>query len=181
MQHKMTKWMAICFIILILVSCKLPFNLTLGGSNTSTQDAISMELLIQTSMAQTSALDPMDTAKTIVAGTQTAVALSIPPVIPTVQLIPTETSTPKPPTVTPSPQGVFLTFSQNSYCRTDPSTASTRITTVMTGVNAKVVGRTTDYGWYYIDNPNAPGNYCWVWAAAGTVTGDLSTLKVITP
>ena len=44
-----------------------------------------------------------------------------------------------------------------------------------------VVGRHAQNTWWYIENPKKPGEYCWVWGQTTQVTGDISSLPVITP
>jgi hypothetical protein len=187
MTKKTIKGIVICSLVIVLLACNVPINFSTPPPEDPTLKAAAMSLLIQTYIAQTSAADPASIAKTMVAGTQTASALLNPPVIvvpqqagPTDTPIPQQPQQPIPPVI-PVQEGVFLTLSANTYCRTGPAAVFPRVTTIMVGQKVKVIARNPENDTYYIENPNAPGNYCWLWGQYATLTGDQSTLYVYTP
>jgi hypothetical protein len=55
------------------------------------------------------------------------------------------------------------------------------ITTVLAGQDVKVIYATTLSDYVVVDNPNAPGNTCWVWTYYAQITGNLAGLPVATP
>lgn len=105
--------------------------------------------------------------------------------VPTATAQPTQAPSPTPvPTDTPAavvlaaanPQ---IVADQNTNCRYGPGTGYTIKTVFMKGSQSTVHGRNDGKSWWYIANPNASGDYCWVWEGSTTVVGDTSTVAVV--
>ena len=103
----------------------------------------------------------------------------------TATIPPTDTATPPPtntPTITPTPTASdpMIIVSVNTNCRTGPGKNYDMLGALLVGETAKVLGK-VDFGNYWvIKNPDAAGN-CWLWGEYATVTGDTSTLPILTP
>ncbi len=110
---------------------------------------------------------------------------------PTQAALPTDTQAPPPsptlgvtdtPAPTATPEAPTISASVNTNCRLGPGVVyDPPVGVLAVGVKARVAGRTTNNSWWYIENPNRPGQYCWVWAETTTVTGDTAPLPFVTP
>ena len=139
---------------------------------------------------------PQSTA-TLAPVTETATAMQIVPTYTntpspptsTATLQPSATSTPTPPptkspTSTPSPtatkEPAALTTDQNSICRSGPGTVYDVVTYLVEGTQADVEGRIEDDSWWLIQVPEVEAA-CWVSAVLVSVQGDIERLPVLTP
>jgi len=105
-------------------------------------------------------------------------------------LMPTFTFTPlfsETPTVTetlpftPTPTQPTISAKQNTNCRKGPGPIYDRVGALNIGQTALVYGRNSTSTWWYIENPNRPGSYCWVWGGSTSVSGATAELPVYTP
>lgn len=104
--------------------------------------------------------------------------------------VPTFTFTPlfsETPTVTatlpftPTPTQPTISAKQNTNCRKGPGPIYERVGALNIGQTALVYGRNSSSTWWYIENPNRTGSYCWVWGGSTTVSGATADLPVYTP
>ena len=88
-----------------------------------------------------------------------------------------------PPTLTPSATMVrpTLVASVDTNCRVRPAPDEQRLGILLAGMQATVYGRNADGSWWYIENPDKGGEYCWVWDGAVTLSGETASLPQITP
>ena len=91
---------------------------------------------------------------------------------PTIPPTATETSTPEP---------VFVSVSAPTNCRIGPGSRYTRIGTLLIEATAEVAAKSSTPNFWYISNPDRPGEYCWLWGEYASVTGDAEVLPVYTP
>jgi len=84
---------------------------------------------------------------------------------------------------TPQPPGgtVTVTVSVDTNCRLGPGTAYAIVGALAVGQSAEVVGRSASSDNWIIRLPSNLAVTCWLWGQYATVTGDTSTLPVITP
>jgi hypothetical protein len=114
---------------------------------------------------------------------------------PTATQLPTSTPLPTEPpaaTATPTivatlantptlvPTGQTAVINENTNCRSGPSANYDLIVTFMSGDTAKIVSRTNVDGYILVEDPNHPGQSCWLWTQYVTINGDLSSLPVAT-
>ena len=156
---------------------KLKSNLVLGGilvavisgclPGASTPDANS----VNTAVAQivSSAL------------TQTAGAFTVTPIVtstytatPTVTLSPT-------PTFTFTPAIPQISVSVPTNCRVGPGKVYDRVGALLVGETAQIFGRDPTGRYWFIQNPESPSRFCWLWGEYATVTGNFIVLPVFTP
>src|SRR5678815_5186724 len=128
--------------------------------------------------------------QTIVSGlTQTSEA-----VIPITGLgSPTSTPTPEPPTLTPtatlSPTPIFtatplvpqISVSVATNCRVGPGKVYDRVSALLVGQVAEVVGRDPTGNYWLIRNPERGLEFCWLWGEFATLTGNFVNLPMFTP
>lgn len=103
---------------------------------------------------------------------------------PTFTLPPTLTETPTlTPTFLPSatPLAPMISVSVPTNCRVGPGKVYERVGALLVGQTVQVYGRTADSTYWYIRNPDAQGQFCWVWGEYATVTGLSGPLPVFTP
>jgi hypothetical protein len=75
----------------------------------------------------------------------------------------------------------LVSVSGNTNCRAGNATVYDLVFVLMVGQTAEVVGRDA-YGQYWvIQDPSHPADSCWLWGRYATVTGDWSTLPIVTP
>lgn len=83
------------------------------------------------------------------------------------------------PSVTPVGM-VKIFMSENTNCRTGQSASFQRLTIIMKGEEAEVVGRDNTGDYYYIRQPDQPVNFCWLWNAYATPSGPIDSVPVFT-
>lgn len=103
---------------------------------------------------------------------------------------PTETHSPSPtvtpsatstgtPTPTPVPPALQVAVATN--CREGPGSTFAFLGVLMVGETAEVLAQSTLPDYWYVANPDRPGERCWLWGEFATVEGDTSDLPVFTP
>jgi hypothetical protein len=145
---------------------------------------------------------------TAVAGTVTAQALDIQrtkgaeavlPATATVEPTAKNTAVPDSPTpeptltetaaataeVTPLPEftlsGPSAQVSVDTNCRSGPGIAYTLLGGLMVGEEATVAGKDPSGSYWYIENPDQAGKYCWIWGKYAMTSGNASLVPVYTP
>jgi len=122
----------------------------------------------------------VDTAQAAVAGTLTQMALLRPSdtPIPTFTEIPLLTETKRPRATSDKP---MISVSKETNCRLGPDVVYERVGMLDTGVMAEVFALDPSRGYYYIENPDNPGTYCWIWGFYVTQVNDFALLPIYTP
>ena len=104
----------------------------------------------------------------------TELSTPVPSETPTTTPIPTET-------LTPTPDVVMISVSSDTNCRTGPAVAYEYQGSLQVGETSEVVATSTEPDYFYITNPDRPGEFCWLWGQYATVAGDTVSLPVLTP
>lgn len=95
---------------------------------------------------------------------------------------PTATISPTPSaTFTPTSDAPLLYISENTNCRTGPGAVYDWLTVLLSGDESALVAKDPTEKYWYIQNPDKPGDYCWLWGRYATPEGDTETLPVYTP
>jgi hypothetical protein len=98
---------------------------------------------------------------------------------------PTSTSTPTLtiPTdfATATPQVAQIIVSVTTNCRSGPGKAYAYQSALSRGVTSEVLAVDPTAKYWYIPNPESPGNFCWVWGEYATLSGNTAALPVYTP
>jgi hypothetical protein len=98
---------------------------------------------------------------------------------------PTPTSTPTLtiPTdfATPTPQVAQIIVSVTTNCRSGPGKVYAYQSALSKGVISEVLAVDPTGKYWYIPNPESPGEFCWVWGEYATVSGNTAALPVYTP
>lgn len=111
---------------------------------------------------------------------------------------PTDTPLPFTPTLTPilytdtpSPTATLsftytstfpmITANIDTNCREGPGPNYRATGYLMVGQVSTVHGKNSSSSWWYIENPKVPGRFCYVWGGSTTVSGDTSSIPVLTP
>lgn len=116
---------------------------------------------------------------------QTQIAIGIKQTITAYTLTPTETQTPSitpspTSTHTPTPPHILARVSANTICREGADKGYKSLGELHPGEESLVVARLADGNYYYIENPDQPGSYCWLWGGAATLSADATILPIIT-
>jgi hypothetical protein len=157
-QNRILIIIALCLALLLLSACELPTK----NPTSSPADAI------------------FETAQAAAAGTLTQLA----------NLVPSQTSSPvftdtvTPPEITlapPTPSKPMVSVSKETNCRVGSDTSFERVSGLLPGVMAEVVGLDTSGQYYYIRDPQNSQNFCWLWGYYATLVGDGSNLPRFTP
>jgi hypothetical protein len=107
----------------------------------------------------------------------------------------TSTFTPTPQLPTPSltetlpPASIFSTgasipiihVSVATNCRSGPGKAYPYVGALLVGKVAEVHAGDPTGDYWYIPNPDSPGDFCWVWGQYATILGNTSALPIYTP
>lgn len=106
---------------------------------------------------------------------------------------PSATFTPAPPTatatitLTPTPQFTatpsvpLISVSVATNCRVGPGRAYDRVGALLVGEVTEVYGRDALGNYWYVANPDSPGNFCWLWGEYASLSGNIQALPVFTP
>lgn len=172
----------IVLVSLVLSGCNLP-GMSVSSAPTLSQDAIF------TAAAQTLAVQLTQSAATQAAGAQPSPLPVLPsdtPALPSdTPAAPSDTPTQEaPPTLafTSTPNIPLISASVGTNCRRGPSRLyDPPIGVLRVNDKAEVHGRNSDSSWWYIQLPDRPGVFCWVWAETTFVEGNTALLPVITP
>lgn len=89
--------------------------------------------------------------------------------------LPTLTSTSTPSVILASPKD------QPVNCRFGPGTSYVVIGALILGRQAEVIGRNSDFTWWYVRNPSDPSTSCWLSAGFVETVGDVQSLPVVNP
>ena len=103
-----------------------------------------------------------------------------PAIAPTDTTAPTITQTPTE-TLTPTPSVPLVSVTVNTNCRFGPGLVYDYLGALLEGETAEIHGVNPGGNFWYIENPDNPGEYCWITAAYAVVTGDTSQVPVLTP
>jgi hypothetical protein len=94
---------------------------------------------------------------------------------------PAATSTASAAAATSTPQPVILSLNANTHCRSGPSGAYDLVGTYLAGQTVEASARSTVEDYWYVPNPEQPGEFCWLWDQYATISGDGSILPAYTP
>lgn len=89
------------------------------------------------------------------------------------------TQTPGDPLSTPGDVKIYL--SENTNCRIGQGSSFERVSILLQGEEAEVVGVDPSGSYWYIRLPDQPSDFCWLWAKYTTPTGPYESLPVFTP
>jgi len=101
--------------------------------------------------------------------------------------VPEESATVAPPQATattantPTPPLPILSVSLNTNCRTGPSRAYDYRGALLIGETEEIVARSSVPNYWYITNPDRPGEFCYLWGEYATVVGNTEALPEFTP
>jgi len=84
-------------------------------------------------------------------------------------------------TVTPATGYPLLSVSQATNCRSGPGSTYDWLGALDVGVQVEVYARDPYNTSWFIRNPNNPVDFCWIYGASATLSGDASALPIYTP
>jgi len=84
-------------------------------------------------------------------------------------------------TVTPATGYPLVSVSQVTNCRSGPGSTYEWLGSLGIGVQVEVFARDPYNTSWFIRNPNNPSDFCWIYGAYATISGDASALPVYTP
>lgn len=96
----------------------------------------------------------------------------------TAPITPTRTASPTP-TETPKPPIARVTIATN--CRSGPGSTFSFEGVLRPGATAAVLGRSSLPDYWYITNPDKPGESCWLWDEYAEIEGEVDALPELTP
>jgi hypothetical protein len=94
--------------------------------------------------------------------------------------IPTQTATAVP-TLTVVLLPAQISVSVPTNCRSGPGKVYDRVGALLVGETVPILGREATGMYWYIPNPDAAGEFCWVWGEYATLSGNTAILPVLTP
>src|SRR6202142_1521660 len=158
-------------LLLVVAACALP-GLPLVDTNAqSTSVAQTLAAIIQATQA--AAFTPLTPTSEVATSTETFT-----PVYPSQ----TGTGTPTAPSIlTPTPFLPQISVSIPTNCRTGPGSAYPQVGALLVGKTVQVYARDPSGMFWYIQNPDRPGEFCWVWGQYATITGLTYILPMYTP
>jgi hypothetical protein len=158
-------FLSISFIMLITSAC--------GSAVTATATTLpTLDPIQNTSIAET--------AQAGVFGTLTQIALSIPTATPTLQFTETPSQTASP-LASPTSMKPMISVLVATLCRLGPGTVYDRVGELNINTMAEVYAMDPSRSYYFIQNPNQPGTYCWVWGFYATPVNSYVGVPIYTP
>ncbi|KAA3648310.1 MAG: hypothetical protein DWQ07_04775 [Chloroflexi bacterium] len=159
-------------LTILLTACNLP-----GGENISEEDAVRF--------AQETLQAQMDAQNQQQAQDQAAPPADQPPAAQPPAgdaATPTETLIPATPTITLTPTSAvpMVSVSTATNCRNGPGIPYDIVGSLSPGQNGNIAAQSSVNNYVLIQNP-AGGPNCWLWLQHATITGDISSLPVVTP
>jgi len=82
---------------------------------------------------------------------------------------------------TPTPPVPMLSVSLNTNCRTGPGRSYDYRGALLIGEAQEIVARSSVPNYWYITNPDRPGEFCYLWGEYATVVGNTEALPEFTP
>lgn len=82
---------------------------------------------------------------------------------------------------TPTPPVPMLSVSLNTNCRTGPGRSYDYRGALLIGEAQEIVARSSVPNYWYITNPDRPGEFCYLWGEYATVVGNTEPLPEFTP
>ncbi len=123
---------------------------------------------------------PSVTASSAPSSTAPPSGTPVPTLSPTVTPTPPATATAVP-IFTPTPIIPMITVSVPTNCRDGPGLPYDMTGALLPGEKAQVLAVDPTRMFWYIPNPDSPGDYCWVWGQYATIVGGTYMLPVFTP
>jgi len=84
-------------------------------------------------------------------------------------------------TFTPTPDAVGVHVTGNTYCRTGPGDIYESRGILNTDQDSELIAKDPTGSFWYIVNPDQPGENCWIWGNYATPEGPTDQLPVFTP
>lgn len=82
----------------------------------------------------------------------------------------------------PSTPGIpMVSVSVNTNCRTGPGRSYDYRGALLVGETEEIVALSTVPNYWYITNPDQPGDFCYLWGRYAIVVGDTQALPEFTP
>lgn len=138
-----------------------------GGEAQEDEVATAVASTLQAQSTQTAAPPPTEPPEPTVATPE-------PEVSPTLTLTATTAST-------ATPAVPMISVTTNTNCRTGPGAIYDYRGALLVGESAEIVARSVVGNYWYIVNPDNPGEFCWLWGEYGVVVGNTSALPAFTP
>ncbi len=85
-------------------------------------------------------------------------------------------------TVAPTPTVPMITPNAvNVNCRSGPDVAYDAVSALLFGSSTEVTGRLADSSWWYVQDPQNSGAFCWISASVVTISGPTGGIPVVAP
>jgi uncharacterized protein YgiM (DUF1202 family) len=165
-----------------------------SGSNLTQEDQKSFQDAVNTAVAGTVTAQALDAQRTKGAEAALSPSETSAPTNTTAPNTPTPepTQTPKAETTEETPEeegqpessslsGPSVQVSIDTNCRSGPGKSYTWLGALMVGEEAVITGKDPQGLYWYIQNPNQEGNYCWIWGFYATISGNTAPLPIYTP
>lgn len=170
------------FIILLLAACSFPLGNVAQNNLDQNQIYTAAAQTIETTLTIGALFANLNQTITpaVPVGSET------PGIAPTIAITEQPTKTPYPsntpePPATNTPSVPVIRATTNTNCRSGPGYVYDILGALLIGDIVEVRGRISDNSWWYIQNPDDAGKYCWVWKQTTVVDGNITSLPVLTP
>ncbi len=186
----MRSWKRTSLLLFVLLfaayACDLSsLNLT-GQNSLATPLAQTLSAILTASQPALTPTPVVPSATASITTTPTQGPSSTPIPTLTATLPPTATLTPSltptaVPIYTPTPVVPTIRVSVPTNCRSGPGIPYDIVGALLVGQTAQVLAVDPTRMFWYIPNPDSPGDFCWVWGQYATISGGTYLLPVYTP
>lgn len=163
----------VTILVIVSLACGLP-GVPVTGPTVSTMDSNAVGTTIAQTMVSALTQTAVAAAPIDIANSQTA-AITFTPTF-----TPTATSSPTP-LYTATPLVPMISVSVDTNCRQGPGQAYDRVGALLVGETTEVFGRDPTARYWYVQNPDKDGEFCWLWTEYATVVGNVAALPFYTP
>ncbi len=84
-------------------------------------------------------------------------------------------------TLTPTPAVPLVSVTVNTNCRAGPGVVYDYLGALLVGESAEIVGRDPSGNYWFIQNPDRAGEFCWLWGEYAQPVGNFASLPILTP
>lgn len=160
---------AVSLLAAASLACSIPgLDLGAGADGETVGTSVAATVAARTGTGGAPTGEPLDTDTPAPSNTATPAPTGTATAVPTA-------------TLTPTPEDAVVRVSGDTFCRAGPGEVYEGRGILNTDQESVIIARDPTGNFWYIENPDQPGEKCWIWGNYATPEGPTSGLPVYTP